>query len=363
MNPQDVFCPNWACPARGQTGQGNIGLHDGAAGRYTCHVCHTPFSDRTGTPFYRRRTPEDTITHVVTLVAHGCPVPAITAAFGFQARTVRAWVAAAGRHAQAVHAELVQQPRDLGHVQADEIRVRAQGQVLWLALVLQVCTRLWLGGAVSPTRDRAMIETVAGQVRACAARAWLLIAVDGLPSYVGAFQRAFRERVLSAGVGAPRKVIWDELVIGRVMKEYAAGRVVRVGHWIAQGTASAAAALGQATGSRVLNTAYIERLNGTFRSRLAGLARRTRHWLHTERSLTAGMYLVGTVYNFCTPHASLGTREAGGRTPAMGAGITDHCWTVGELLRHHVPPPRWVPPKQRGRPSAARKRLVERWAA
>ena len=363
MNPQTVFCPHLACPARGQVGQGNITIHDPATTRYRCAVCQHSFSAHAGTPFYRRHTPPETISQVVTLVAHGCPVPAISAAFGFQGRTVRTWVAATGAHAQAVHAELVQQPRDLGHVQADEIRVRAQGQVFWLALVLMVSSRLWLGGAVSPTRDRALIEQVAGQVRACAARAWLLIAVDGLPSYVGAFQRAFRERVPRRGVGAPRKVIWSELVIGRVIKEYAAGRVVRVGHWIAQGTASAAAALGQASGSRVLNTAYIERLNGTFRARLAGLTRRTRHLLHTDTSLTAGMYLVGTGYNFCTPHASLRTREAGERTPAMAAGLTDHCWTVGEVLRHQVPPPRWVPPKQRGRPSAARKRLVERWAA
>ena len=49
-----------------------------------------------------------------------------------------------------------------------------------------------------------------------------------------------------------------------------------------------------------------------------------------------------------------------GPHPAMAAGITDHCWTVQELLSFHVPPPRWTPPKQRGRPSHALKRLIER---
>jgi hypothetical protein len=52
-----------------------------------------------------------------------------------------------------------------------------------------------------------------------------------------------------------------------------------------------------------------------------------------------------------------------GRTPAMAAGITHHCWSVHELLSYHVPPPRWTPPKQRGRPSQAIKRLIERWCA
>src|SRR5438067_1579386 len=67
-----------------------------------------------------------------------------------------------------------------------------------------------------------------------------------------------------------------------------------------------------------------------------------------------------TVYNFCTPHTSL-PPTSGGTTPAMAAGITDHCWTVQALLSFHVPPPRWTPPKQRGRPSHTIKRLIERW--
>jgi hypothetical protein len=73
------------------------------------------------------------------------------------------------------------------------------------------------------------------------------------------------------------------------------------------------------------------------------------------------MFVVGTVYNFCTPHESLGRAQQ--TTPAMTAGITDHCWTMQELLSFHVPLPRWVPPKRRGRPSRAFQRLIERWCS
>jgi hypothetical protein len=48
-------------------------------------------------------------------------------------------------------------------------------------------------------------------------------------------------------------------------------------------------------------------------------------------------------------------------TPAMAAGITDHRWTVEEVLTFHVPPPPWSPPKRRGRPSRATKLLIARW--
>ena len=112
----------------------------------------------------------------------------------------------------------------------------------------------------------------------------------------------------------------------------------------------------------MINTAYIERLNATFRERLVALTRRGRALARHTLTLQHGMYLIGTVYNFCTPHASLAYagRET---TPAMAAGITAHCWTVQELLSFHVPPPRWTPPKQRGRRSGALQRLIERWCS
>ena len=120
--------------------------------------------------------------------------------------------------------------------------------------------------------------------------------------------------------------------------------------------------LAQTPGCRVLNTAYIERLNGTFRARLAPLARRTHHLVHRQELLHAGLYLVGALYNFGTVPASLTLASGQQRTPAMAAGITDHCWPVQELLWHRVPPPRWSPPKQRGRRSKAMQELIARWA-
>jgi hypothetical protein len=158
-------------------------------------------------------------------------------------------------------------------------------------------------------------------------------------------------------------VPWRDLTIGQVVKQYAGKRVVGVQRRLVQGTSAVALRLlAQTPGCRVLNTAYIERLNGTFRARLAPLARRTHHLVHRKELLHVGMYLVGTLYNFCTLHASLTLANGQQRTPAMAAGITDHCWTVQELLWHRVPPPRWVPPKQRGRRSKAMQQLIARWA-
>ena len=58
-------------------------------------------------------------------------------------------------------------------------------------------------------------------------------------------------------------------------------------------------------GGSTLNTAYIERLNATFRSRLASLARRSPALLRQPETLTPLVYLIGCVYNFCADHQSL----------------------------------------------------------
>ena len=350
-------------PQLGLSGKGNIGVHSQQERRYRCHVCAKTFGARTGTPFYRRRTDEALIISVITLVSWGCPLVAIEHAYGLQAQTIRDWLEAAGTHAEAVHHAQVTQPRDLGQVQADEVRVKTQCGIVWMAMALMVSPRSWLGGAISTRRDQRVVTRVVALIAAAAIVAPLLLVVDGFASYIDAFRQAFRLRVHHGGRGAPRKVPWPDLVIGQVVKQYVGKRVVGVTRRLRRGSsAQAEKLLAQTPGCRVLNTAYMERLNGTFRARLAPLARRTHHLVHRKELLHAGMYLVGGLYNFCTVHASLTLASGQPRTPAMAAGITDHCWSVQELLWHRVPPPRWEPPKRRGWRSKAMQQLIDRWA-
>src|SRR5437660_9691442 len=361
MDPTTVFCPNRHCHARGQTGMGNIAIHSQKEQRFICHACHKTFSATTGTIFYRLRTSAETVVIVVTLLAHGCPVQAIVAAFGLDERTIAGWWARSGRQGQAVHAYLVEQPRDLGQVQADELRVKKQGGIVWMALAIMVKTRLWLGGEVSEQRDMTLIRQLIERVRRCAAHRPLLVCTDGLCSYIRAIRETFRDPVHTGQGGRPRLRPWRHVCIAQVVKRYERRRVVETERRIVEGTPARVETLRRRSqGGGVINTAYIDRLNATFREHLASLTRRGRALARRTLTLQYGMYLIGTVYNFCTPHASL-TPIRGGTTPAMAAGITDHCWTVQELLSFHVPPPRWTPPTQRGRPSHALKHLIERW--
>ena len=296
---------------------------------------------------------------VLTLLSHGCPTQAIVAAFGLDERTVARWLLEAGRHCQRVHEHLVEQGRvDLRHVQADELWVKQVGGKVWMALALAVPSRLWLGGVISRHRDLPLITRLVQRVLACAVTRAILVCVDGLASYVTAFPQASRQPIRTGRRGRPRLVLPEGFQLAQVVKHSAKRHVVGVTRRGVHGTLAGVAAVLTATRTgTVVNTAYIERLNATFRAHLAPLTRRGRAIARTEAALTAGMWLVGTAYNFCWPHDSLrllapddAPHKWHQRTPAMSAALADHPWTIGELLRFQIPLPRWVPPKRRGCP-------------
>lgn len=217
-------------------------------------------------------------------------------------------------------------------------------------------------GGEPDTRYALGRPTDASLVRRCgqALRA-VLVCTDGFAAYPNSIRRAFREKVKeTAGRGRACLHVWPQLYIGTVIKRTVKKRVVEVTRRMAHGSLKRAAVLlRRSRGGTMLNTALIERFNGTMRERLATLTRKCRHAIHRVAALHTGMYLLGCTYNFCWPHhelssvrdATTGKRHVGQEcTPAMAAGLTDHVWSVRELLSYKVAPPPWVEPKRRGRP-------------
>ncbi len=346
MNPQQQVCHNPRCWVYGRVGDGHIVIHSQREQRYRCKRCRKTFSATRDTALYRLHKSHDLIVIVVTLLAFGCPLQAIVAAYGLDERTIADWQRRAGRQGERVHTHLVQAGRvALGQVQADELRVRVVGGIGWLAMSLSVASRLWLGGAVSATRDRALIHAALARVAACGPVAALLLCTDGLISYPRQAVRVFRHSVRTGGRGRPRLILPKGVLIAQAIKRYSQRRVRAVERRIVRGSAAAVATILKATQGKetaVVNTAYIEGLNATFRARLVPLVRRGRATVRQVATLEGGMWLVGTVYNFCTPHRSLDRR-----TSAQAAGLTDQRWTVHELLTFPVPLPSV---KRRGRP-------------
>jgi hypothetical protein len=309
---------------------------------------------------------------VIVLLAYGCPIQAIVKDFGLDERTVCDWHKRAGQHYQQVHEHLVENSqRDLQQVQADEIKVKTQKGTIWMALAIWVPTHLWMGEAISPKRALDLIQSLADKVRSMALCHPLLLAVGGLASYVSAFRNAFRSKFprQQGELGRCKMVAWPDIAIVQVVKQRVAG-VLTVDRRIIQGAEGMVERLIKMTqGKGVINTAFIERLNATFRQRINPLTRRTRTIAQRPETLATGMYLMGCFYNFCDFHHSLRLKLFAGsfgyrwvqRTPAIASQLADHQWTPAELLNFKVPPSRWELPIQRGRPSCALLRLAQQW--
>jgi transposase-like protein len=361
MNPQEQFCHNQTCWAYGRKGEEHIVIHSHKEKRYRCKRCLRTFSQTKGTPLYRLHKPQELLFVVLTLLAYGSPTQAIVAAFGLDERTVSRWQKEAGSQCRRVHEHLVEAGNvELSQVQADELRVRVVGGVMWLASALEVRSRLWLGGVVRVHRDRQLIRALLWQIRACGSVAQILLCTDALACYAKQALLVFREAWRTERVGRPRLMLPEGVMVARVKKRYERRRVVEVLREVVRGAEAAVQERLMETQHSVtalINTAYVERLNATFRTRLAPLVRRTRAGVHEQGTLEAGMWLVGTCYNFLWVHRSLrqkrrhfeesSTSKWIGRTPAQVAGLTDHRWTLEELMSFVVVPARI--PKRRGR--------------
>jgi len=101
-------------------------------------------------------------------------------------------------------------------------------------------------------------------------------------------------------------------------------------------------------GGQQINTAYVERDNLTSRQSIGRLVRKTLS--HSKKSffLRRHLALEDAVFNFVRPHQALRCavsqptpgRKWQQRTPAMAAELTDHIWSLEELLSYRVPPPK-----------------------
>jgi transposase-like protein len=322
-----------ACPYCGE--EGRIGIHSHRERRYKCHACGHTFAETQGTPLYGLKYPVWVVVLILTLLAHGCPVQAIVVAFFIDERTVADWLAKAGKHGEHIQGKVVCNGQvELGQVQADELYVKMQGGKVWMATAMSVFSRLFLWGEVSPQRDRRLIGHLVSKVRAAAGSVQpILFAVDGFAAYPKAVLKSFYTKLYTGKRGRPRHIRWPDLHIVQVVKQRSGKKIKTISRRIVHGCRNRVDDLisMSQTAMGLINTAYIERLNATFRARMPSLVRRTRNLARTVERLEAEMFWSGVVYNFCTIHTSISA------TPAMAADLTSHTWSVEELLLFKLP--------------------------
>lgn len=172
-----------------------------------------------------------------------------------------------------------------------------------------------------------------------------LITTDEYPVYETEILEAYGKTVVPERTGKPGrpaqpyKVPPAGLKYATVHKTREKGRVIKVAPRVVFGTVVAVmAALALSLVSKAINTAFIERHNGTDRNRNGRKVRKTYCFSKDWQVHEAVTYFTMYSYNFCWPVRTLRIKGADGtweqRTPAMTAGLTDHVWSVAEWLAY-----------------------------
>jgi len=331
-------------------------IHEKHRRRSRCTVWTQTVSERRGPLFEGLRKPLELITMVVTVRSSGCPVQAIVQAFGLDERTVADGRDRAGTHGHQLHEAMVEQgQRDLVPVQADEIRVKGRTMSAWMGVAMMGSTRRWLAGTVRVSRDTGLARAWLQHVRRAATCVCpLLVVTDGWSASPGSMRRAFRENVpATPGPGRACVRVWPDVHGGTVITRTENKRVVEITRTMAPGLMERAEQVrARARGGEVLHTACIERLHGTVRERLASLTHTRRHAASRVQAVQTGMDVSGCTSHGCVVHQERSTETQWSKAcpPAMARGLTDHVWSVSEVLRSTVAPAPWVQPQRRGKP-------------
>lgn len=201
--------------------------------------------------------------------------------------------------------------------------------------------RLVLGVVPGPRTAEHVEQLVQETKRRLDGRTPELITTDEYAPYRGAILKAWGRTITPPRTGKrgrpckPYHVPTDALRYAMVHKTREKGRVVKVEPRVVFGDpAQVEAALKASHAGRRINTAFIERYNGTDRHRCARKARRTYRFSKRADAHDAATRFSMYSYNFCWPVRTLAVKDERGRlvkqSPAMAAGLTDHLWTLDE---------------------------------
>ena len=170
-----------------------------------------------------------------------------------------------------------------------------------------------------------------------------LMTSDEYPAYATAILKAYGVEVQPPPTGKPGRpkkpyqVPPPELTCATVHKTRKKGRVVKIDYRAVFGTVAAVmAALALSPVSKAINTAFVERHNGTDRNQNGRKVRKTYCFSKDWQIHEAVTYFTMYSYNFCWPVRTLRIKDSEGhwqpRSPAMAAGLADHVWSLAEWL-------------------------------
>jgi hypothetical protein len=376
------FCPHTDCDYRGWLGLNNVrakGHPSGGSWRQLpCTACAGYCPEHHGTIFHGKQAAVELIVRGLACLAEGLGIRAPARGFEVDAKTVLHWLVDAAEQLTAfsayflcaLHVKQLQLAawyaglRNLkaGAINEAEAIQRLERSPSWGWTAMEPNSK-WLRVIDVGTRTLETAQRVVHQVVQRVAPGCVpLCLTDGLKAYGTAFLthcgqwRQPARRRDKGPMPQPRWVPLPELLYAQVVKAYRRRRIVGVKYRGVFGAMERVQQVLSACG-RKINTAFVERLNLDLRQRVAAVGRRGNTLCQGADGVRQQVGVYHVYDHFCLPHASLrqplpvpeATKGSGSAkvwrpcTPAMAAGVTDHVWTLKEVLMFRVPP--WPQPR------------------
>jgi IS1 family transposase len=371
------FCPHDGCAYRGWLGLGNLRANGHPSGgpwrQFHCTACKGYFLETHGTLLPGKRVSLELRVHVLACLAEGLGIRATARVFEVDLNTVLGWLVEAAEHLQAlarsflcdVHIRQLQldelyavlravKDDELGEAEAIQ---RLERSPHWVWTAMDPESKLLLAIDVGE-RTLVMAQRLVHHVVQVLAPGWVpLFLTDGFKDSLTALLTHYGQWVQlprrqdKGPAPKPRWMPLPHLLYAHVVKTMRRRRLVKVRHRGVFGTLDAVEH-GLLACGRKITTAFVERLNLTIRQPVPAVGRRVHTRCQAQDGLRQPLVLFHTSYTFCLPHASLRqplpqpepTNGTGSArvwrpcTPAMAAGLTDHVWSLQEVLLCRVPP-------------------------
>lgn len=385
--PATICTEHVCCVTQDCRGYGKFGPHPDhwivGAGRYftqcndwqqmfRCQWCGKRFSETQGTVFFGLKTPAETVYRALTALAEGVSIRSVARIFGERPETILLWLRRAGEHSQQVSAYLLRNLH-VSQAQLDELwtfvqkkeknlsaweQLHSEYGDTWVWVVFDPIHKLVLAMVIGEREEEQAVGVLTQLKTRLAAGCVPLFTSDQLPHYLKALLVVFGRWVQPQRQGSrgrfpnPRLEAPPELQYATVNKQKQQGRVVSVKTQVVLGDlATMISYLHESLPGTKINTSFIERFNLTLRHLVSRLRRKGLTFSKKRKFLVWHLQLATAYYHFVRPHGSLRQRlpeplpTRGSpklwqpRTPAMAARLTDHPWSMMELLSFRVPPP------------------------
>lgn len=378
IDTRPYFCPEKTCVYYRKLGPGHRIVGNGHCGHgkrhqfLQCQACETEFCERRGTVFFNLKTPEHIVYRALKSLAEGQGIRSVARTFDVDVETVRRWLQRAAKHAALV-SDYLMRNLNVPEAQLDELwtfvykkeknlsaweKLYSEYGDTWIWVAFDPIHKLVVAFVVGD-HEQAQAETLLRKFKARLAEGVVpYLTSDELAHYAAAILKVFgrweqpERRGKRGPQPKPRPVPGPDLCYATVNKTRVKSRVVAIATRIVFGTAQAVwQRLKDSPVSRAINTAFVERMNLTFRLFNRRLTRKTLGFSKKQEWLEWHLHLTLAYYHFVRPHGSLRVRLAEPiptrgngspkqwqpRTPAMAAGLMDHVWTMHELLTFRVP--------------------------